>query len=583
MTPAITEEQQLQRLNELWQRAWPRGVTRELRYPHGDGLMTAYLEAAAREHPDRTAVLFYGHRMTYRELDDLSSRFAGFLQREGVVSGDRVAVYLSNCPQFHVVFYGILKAGAIHVPINPMFKPAELRYELEDTEPKVIVTLEDLVPLLEQVRDPATSTAVVVTTLGEYLPEDPEIRLHPTLEGVASHPTPAEDVAGWNAYREAVAGSPAEPVEQDPDAIAALNYTGGTTGMPKGCMHTQRDMVYTAACSAVSLDGPSGHDVTLVFVPEFWIAGEDEALITPVFLGITCVLLNRWDPVGVIQAIERYRVTNMIAPADSYVEMLEEPTLATADLGAFHHPRTMSFVQKLTPELRQRWREVVGDHSVLRETSYGMTETHTMDTMILGFHEDDYDLRGRPVFCGVPFPGTEIKIVDFESGELLPLGEEGQILIRTPSLLKGYWNKPEATREQLPDGWLRTGDVGLIDEDGCLHYLSRRKEMLKVNGMSVFPTEIEVLLNQHPHIESCSVIGMPDPASGEVPVACVVPVPGAALSQDKLTAWCRANMATYKVPRIQVLEEFPMTTTGKVKKEELKRLVASHDDGPARS
>lgn len=576
MAPALSEEQHLRQLRELWERNWPQGIPRELEYPQGDGLMTDYLEAAARAHPDRTAIVYYGRRMTYRELDDLSDRFAGFLQRAGVAPGDRVAVYLSNCPQFHVVFYGILKAGAIHVPINPMFKEAELRYELEDTEPSVIVTLEDFVPLIEEVRDRGRLHTVVVTTLGEYLPDEPEIRLHPTLADAAREPTPTDDVSGWIAYQDAIRGEPqAELVEQDPDAIAALNYTGGTTGMPKGCMHTQRDMVYTAACSALSLEAPGGEDVTLVFVPEFWIAGEDEALITPVFLGITCVLLNRWDAPGVIEALEHYRVTNMIAPADSYVEMLDEPTLATADLASFRHPRTMSFVQKLTPELRNRWRQAVGDHSVLRETSYGMTETHTMDTMILGFQQDDYDLQGRPVFCGIPFPETEVKIVDFETEELRPVGEEGQILIRTPSLLKGYWNKPDATREQLPDGWLRTGDVGLIDEDGCLHYLSRRKEMLKVNGMSVFPTEIEVLLNQHPGIESCSVIGMPDPSTGEIPVACIVVAPGGdGLDEEELIAWCRRNMATYKVPRIQILEEFPMTTTGKVKKEELKRLVS---------
>ena len=564
----------LERLHELWRTHWPADVPLELSYPHGQ-VLTDYLRARARQVPDRAVIVYYGYELTFAELDDASDRFAGHLEREGLGPGSRVAVFMSNCPQFLIAFYGILKAGCVHVPVNPMFKEAELAFELEDTEPGLVVTFEELLPLLERVRDPEVTTGVVVTTSAEYLPAEPTLPVPSGVDQAPRAPTPATGVGGWTAFADAIAGDPpTDPVPGDPDRLAALNYTGGTTGMPKGCEHTQRDMVYTSACTSLGSDDDQP-DVSLVFIPVFWIAGENSVVIAPVFTGTTCVLLNRWDPDAVLAAIERYGVTRMSATVDNYLELMDHPRFDETDLSSLRTSAAMSFVKKLTPEIRELWRRRAGDHLALREASYGMTETHTMDTLTYGFQDDDLDLHSQPVFVGVPYPGTEIKIADFETGELVPLGDNGEIVIRTPSLLKGYWRRPDATADAIRDGWLHTGDVGTLDEEGFLHFLGRRKEMLKVNGMSVFPTEIEVLLNQHPDVDSCSVVGMPDPRTGEIPVACVIPADGGAeLTEESLVAWCKENMATYKVPRIRILEEFPMTTTGKVKKEELKQSLA---------
>jgi len=203
---------------------------------------------------------------------------------------------------------------------------------------------------------------------------------------------------------------------------------------------------------------------------------------------------------------------------------------------------------------------------VLHEAAYGMTETHTSDSFVHGFQDDNYDLDQRPVFCGLPVPGTAFKIADFETGATLPVGAEGEICVKTPSLLTGYWNKPEATAAALRNGWLHTGDIGQIGEDGCLHFLGRSKEMLKVNGMSVFPSEIEVLLSKHPDIEAAAVIGTPDARRGELPVAFILLAEGATSDPEAIRAWCKDNMATYKVPLIEIVESMPLTDTGKIKK-----------------
>ncbi|MGH3303185.1 MAG: AMP-binding enzyme [Streptosporangiaceae bacterium] len=204
-----------------------------------------------------------------------------------------------------------------------------------------------------------------------------------------------------------------------------------------------------------------------------------------------------------------------------------------------------------------------------------MTETHTIDTFVTGMDDGDRDLSSRPVFCGLPMPGTELKVVGFDSGALVPLGEEGEICIRTPSLFHGYWRNPEATAAALRAGWLHTGDIGMIDDDGCLHFLGRRREMLKVNGMSVFPSEIEVLLSHHPDVQGSGVVGVADPRSGEVPVAFVQLRVAAQVSEQSLTAWCREHMTGYKVPRIRIVDELPLTATGKVKKHVLAEQLRS--------
>ena len=562
---ALSEKEYLDQLRALWSKAWPKGTPRTPQYPHGEIALSEYLRTWAEKQPERPAVIFYGNVLTYADLDRQSDRFAALLSSKGVRKGDRVAVFLPNCPQFHIVFFGILKLGAIHVPVSPLSRAFELEYELNDTDAEVIVVLDQLIETVRQVKGKTSLREMIVTSFADVIPENPAIPVPDSVQMPRIVTADATDLLPALAAMGEVAPLPPAKL----DDIAALNYTGGTTGMPKGCVHTQGDMVYTAAANyGIALD-TNNDSVFLSFFPEFWIAGENLGLIFPLFAGATLVLLARWDPVGVLTAIDKYKVTIMAMPVDGAVELMDHPRFKQFSLASIRQIRVVSFVKKLNPEYRRRWKELTG--TTLAESSWGMTETHTSNTFTTGFQDNDFDLTSQPIFVGLPVPGAEFKITDFETGEIVPIGEEGEIRVRTPSLLKSYWNKPEATAEALVDGWLRTGDIGVIDTDGFLHFLGRRKEMLKVKGMSVFPPEIEALLGQHPAVLGSGVVGREDADKGQVPVAFIQLKPEARgrTSPDEIQAWCKERMAVYKVPEVRIVEALPMTATGKVKKQEL--------------
>ncbi len=561
----MDEARYLAELRALWAANWPAGVPTEPRYPWGEATLPEYLHRWAGKQPDKPALIFYGTEISYAELDRLSDAFAALLAAHGAVRGDRVAVFLPNCPQFTVAFYGILKLGCVHVPVNPMFKEHELLYELEDTGAVIMLAQDQLMPLVRTVRDRTTLRTVFTTSLAEMIPAEPTL---PVPEGAAQ---PKQDCPGTIDLLPALqTAGPPPRATTGLDDVAALNYTGGTTGMPKGCVHTQRDMLYTAATTNTCANGSDHRDVMLNFHPVFWIAGENFGLIFPVVCGATLVLLARWDPLAWMAAVQRYRVTLAGLLVDNAVAILDHPDVGRYDLRSLRSTRVSSFVKKLNETYRRRWQALTG--VMMIEAAWGMTETHTCDTFTTGQQRDDFDLKSQPIFVGLPVPGTEFKIAAFDTGELLPLGSEGEIVVRSPSQLKSYWNKPEATAASIKDGWFHTGDIGLLDTDGFLHFLGRRKEMLKVTGMSVFPAEIEALLGQHPAVIGSGVIGRPDERRGQVPAAYVLADPAAGLTEAALAEWCRQNMATYKVPTIHIVDSLPMTATGKVKKEELAKL-----------
>ncbi|KRE35880.1 acyl-CoA synthetase [Janibacter sp. Soil728] len=541
--------QHLDEIRRRQERVRPAGLPRDVVHPLGERAVPEYLDEWARRQPERAAVVHDDVVTSYRELADRHARWAGWLRAKGVAPGDRVGVHLGNVPEFVVAFLGTLRAGCVHVPINPMFQHAELVHELGDSDASVVVTS---APLAQRLCDAAAQTRVrtVVVLGGEGDPL-------PSVAGV--------EVVRWS---DTVTAQPLVEPARDLEALAALNYTGGTTGLPKGCEHTQRHMVYTAV-SAAGANGLVGTEiVSLCFIPVFWIAGEDLGILIPLVMGGTTVLLERWEAATVVDLVERHRVTMTAATVESYLDILALPGIAERDLTSFTAPMAMSFVRKLTPDVRRRWSEAVGAGSVLREGSYGMTESHTVDVVPYGFHEGDHDLLSEPVFCGLPVPGTDVVVVDPATAEPMGFGESGEILLRSPSIMTRYWRNPAASAEQLRDGWLHTGDTGYLDDDGCLHYLARSKDLIKVKGMSVFPAEVEMILAGHPDIASVAVVPAEDEDSGQRPVAFVSLGEGGATPAD-LEAWASGQMATYKVPLVEVVEDFPMTDTGKIRKAEL--------------
>ena len=562
------EESYLAHVRVLQSELWPSGVPREPVFPLGRKPLTEYLRDWAGRQPDKPAVLFYGRATTYGELDRLSDRFAAMLARLGARKGDRVAVFLPNCPQFYICFFGILKAGCVHVPVNPMFTRPELTYELNDTGARIVVAHDQLAHLVGEVRAECGVEHVIVTSFLDALPDEPEGPLPAALTTPRVAVPNSIDMMGALTQEN---GAP-PVVDVSLDDIAALNYTGGTTGMPKGCVHTQFDMLFTGAVMGSISMSVTREDVIINFWPIFWMAGEDVGIILPIVTGATCVLLARWDPAAFMSAVERDRATISNMVVDNAVEVMNHPDAGKYDLSSLREVLVASFVKKLNPAFREGWRKLTG--TVLREAAWGMTETHSYDAFNRGWQDDDRDLKQRQIFCGLPVPQTDFKIMEFDSNKIMPLGVEGELCVRTPSLLKGYWNMPDATGEGLVDGWLRTGDIGMISEIGTIHFLGRRKEMLKVKGMSVFPSEIESVLGQHAAVTGSGVIGRVDGARGQVPVAFVTVLPErrAEMTEAALEAFCRERLAVYKIPEIRIVESLPMTATGKVKKEELAKL-----------
>ncbi|WP_211233335.1 AMP-binding protein [Brevibacterium album] len=561
---------ELAALRTLWPAEVPR---RPAVLPAGPGLAETVRHWAA-ERPDAVAVSYYGWEETWSELAGRVAATAGWLASHGVGTGDRVAVFMGNCPQYVHTFLAVAWLGAVYVPSNPMYRAEELRHQLEDSgavhlfaPPAARAVVDSALARLDhEVAVTWTDPAAVFAVPGAPAP----------TAGLPSAVPSREDAGDWERV---LASAPAEPVPVDPDRLAALNYTGGTTGRPKGCEHTIGHMAYTAA-SAMAGSGTAvageKREVTLGFLAMFWIAGQNLSLLLPIYGGGEIAVLGRWHPRVALETIADRGVTRIVSPADGYGELLEllaSPECRELDLSSLEQCQAVSFVRKLDIGLRREWEARTG--ITLREASFGMTETHTSDTFTLGLQTGDMDLRAQPVYCGFPVPGTEIVVVD-EELHPVPVGQEGEILVHSPSVTTGYWHNPRATADTLVEGWLRTGDTGRFDEHGALTYLARTKEMIKVKGMSVFPSEVESLLRMHPGVQTVAVAPREDPERGQVPVAFVVPaadVPAAEgapaegpLTAEALTAWARENMAVYKVPEFVFVEEMPMTATGKIRK-----------------
>ncbi|HZF83472.1 MAG TPA: AMP-binding protein [Burkholderiaceae bacterium] len=529
-------------------------------YPFGEQPLHEYLREHARRQPGKAALVWYGREISYAELDRLSDAFAQTLHRIGVGKGDRVALFLQNCPQYLIAHFGIQKLGAIVSPCSPMFKAHEFAYQVGDLGARAIVAADHLVPIVQSVRDRVDVSHVYSVRYSDFLPGDPSIRVPD--EVAARRPVPEGTVD----FAEAVADPAPNPPrpELSMDDVALMTYTSGTTGMPKGAMLSYRNALYKTAVGA-QMFRIRNDDTMLAVAPVYHIAGMICGVTLLAFTGATIVLLNRLDALAALQSIERFRVTWWYAMAPMLVAAMNEPGADRFDLSSLHTTMGTSFGIKLTEELAKKW-SAFANGCLVYEAGYGLSETHTNDVLM----PRDAVRWGTN---GVPGPGVELKILG-EDGESLPVGQTGQIVVRSAGVFHGYWNRPEATAEVLKDGWVHTGDIGKLDDDGYLTFIGRVKEMIKVSGFSVFPEEVESILILHPSVKQVAVIGVPDADKGEVVKAFVVPNGDAAnapaFDRDGLIAWAKENMSHYKVPRqLELLDALPATGTGKV----LRRLL----------
>ncbi len=550
-------------------------------YRHGRRPLHEYLRLHARETPDKPALVWYGRRIGYAELDALSDRFAQCLHERGIGQGDVVMLFMHNCPQHLVAHLGVQKLGAVVSTCNPLSKAYEFGHQARELDAAAVVAGDELMGVVELSGVLRTVRHVFAVDYGRMLPRvlAMDVPNEVRLRGDARAPLPsfatdfddAVDAAGPLRHRPDI----------DIEDVALMAYTSGSTGLPKAAMLSHHNVIFKAAVSA---DGfaISADDVMLSDTGLHHISGMTTGLTVPIYAGATLVLLHRFDGVAVLQAIEACRVSWWYTMAPGLPSALGADDAHTFDLSSLRTTVATSFGVQLTEPLARRW-SAFANGCLVYEAGYGLSETHTCDTL-MPRDAIKWGTNGKPV------PGVEVRIVDPDGGGDLPCGERGEILLRGPAAFKGYWRRPEATAEAAcAGGWVRTGDIGVLDDEGYLTFLGRAKEMIKVWSYSVFPEEVEAILATHPDVRQVAVVGCPDPNRGEALQAYVVLSAAAAAramlasgheAEDQIIEWCLKHMAHYKVPRSVILRHgLPTTGSGKLLRRMLREPAASAPAG----
>jgi long-chain acyl-CoA synthetase len=499
------------------------------------------LTHGAEHHPENVAVVFRDVSLTYRELEALTNRFARALAALGVAKGDRVCVLSPNCPEYIIAFYAIARVGAVASPMNPSYREREIEYQLNDTEAVAIVVHRSLVPLVENVRPHARHLRHVI----------------------AVGPGPVT-VPAVKTFAELIAPQPATPparVALQEDDLVALPYSSGTTGLPKGVMITHRNLV-TNNLQFVACIRMRETDRLMLFLPFYHIYGT-MLMGAAVYTGATCVLMERFEPVECLELVQRHRVTLFFVVPPVLLMLSNWPELAKYDLSSLR--TTMVGAAPVAPELARRFKQLT---SVPVLQGYGMTEASPL-THVNPVYDEGLNVVDS---AGLLAHDTAHKIVDIETGEReLPPGEVGEVCIRGPQIMRGYWRAPEATAAALRGGWYYSGDIGYVDERGYLFIRDRKKEMIKFKGFGIAPAEIEALLVEHPAVADAAVIGKPHPEAGEIPKAFVVKKKGQELTAGEVVAFVKGRLANYKVPgEVEFVDAIPKTPSGKILRRVLK-------------
>jgi acyl-CoA synthetase (AMP-forming)/AMP-acid ligase II len=542
-------------MEKIWDKSWPHDIPRKLEFPNRP--LHDFLRENAERNPEKVAINYYGKKIGFRELDDLSDRFATALNDFGLKKGDRVSLYLENCPQFVIAYYGILKAGGVVVAANPMFKADELLYELKDSGTRIIIALDHLYPMVKEVRKKMQLPRVIVTSYWDFLPENPALPIHPSMQPPKAVFPQTLDFLD---LLEKTKPDPPRPEINTHDDLALLQYTSGTTGLPKGAMITHYSLLFNTVGSTVWTQ-ITEDDVHLSVLPFFHVTGMIHGMNRPVYSGTTNVMISRFDTETAIRAINDFRCTVWVSITTMNVAVVNFPDIHRYNLQSLKH--CSSGGAPIPKEILQRWREIVGPELV---EGYGLSET------ISQTHVNPVS-NPRYGSVGIPHFGVECRIVDMDTQAEVPVGQEGELLIKGPMVTRGYWNNPEETEKVLQNEWFATGDIARMDQDGYFYIVERKKDMIKASGYSVFPAEVEALMYEHPAVQEVAVIGVPDPHRGENVKAFIIlrPQYGRRVKETEMIAWAKNKMAAYKYPRIvEFVDELPKTGSGKILKRALR-------------
>ncbi|MGW1890949.1 AMP-binding protein [Streptomyces sp. NPDC002004] len=531
-----------------------------------DSLVHAFRAVAAAS-PGRTALAYFDARLSYRETDALSDAVAGHLAARGVAPGDRVALMLQNTPHFVIALLGAWKAGAIVVPVNPMYKSAEVGHVLRDAEVTALVCADRAWEAYLRACAADSPVRVVLTACERDLQSRDDLRVL-AFERIPQA-ADAEDL-----LTVARTGTPApDGRAPGPDDIALISYTSGTSGTPKGATNTHRNIMYNAERQRTGHGLPEG-SVYFGLAPLFHITGMVAQLAACFTGGGTLALAYRFEAGVVLDAFLEHRPAYTVGPATAFMALAAHPAVTRDHFASFRI--ISSGGAPLPPALVEKFRAGFGPYI---HNGYGLTECTAPCASVPPGRQAPVDAASGTLAVGVPGPETLVRIVD-ELGREVPLGEQGEILVRGPQVVPGYWRRPEATEKAFPGGELRTGDIGFMDAAGWLYVVDRKKDMINASGFKVWPREVEDVLYTHPAVREAAVVGIPDGYRGETVKAYVSLRPGAGAAPEELAAYCKERLAAYKYPRqVEILDDLPKTTSGKI----LRRELRSAGGAPAQS
>ena len=531
---------------------WPDQVPHFLELPQTS--LYSNLTVSALRYPQHPAILYYGSALSYAELERQAEALAGYLQHVGVKAGDRVLLYMQNSPQFVIGFYAIMRANAVVVPVNPMNRKAELEYLIADTEAAVALCGLELLDNFDGLIGTGSLREVIASAYSEYITEPTDLELPDAvlLQG------PAPQRPGISRWQDALAaGHPPGPLTAGPDDNCVIPYSSGTTGNPKGCVHTHHSaMATTVYCSVW---GNAQHDsVQLVSVPMFHVTGMQVCMNGAIYIGGTQVVMTRWDRKVAAQLIQDHRITGWRNISTMVVDLLSEPSIDDYDLtslqgiGGGGAAMPAAVAAKLQAKTGLQYAE-----------GYGLSETISATHM-------NPPQAPKPQCLGIPIIGVDSRIIDVETLQELGVGQTGEIVLHGEQVFGGYWRRDEATAEAFIElegkRFFRSGDIGYYDEEGYFFLVDRVKRMINASGFKVWPAEVESLLYGHPAIREVCIISSPDERRGETAKAVVVLAAGQEqVSADEILTWCQQNMSAYKCPKqIAFAESLPKSPTGKI-------------------
>lgn len=548
-----------------WVKKYDKGVPEHIDYPSLP--LFHLLEESARKYPDKACTIFKGASVSYKEMNELTDRVAAALAGMGVKKGDRIGIFMPNTPQFVIAYFGVLKAGGVVVATNPLYSAREIEYQVNDAGIEIMLVMSNYYNLIKKAQSNTKIRKVIVTNIKEYLPPLLAFLFGLTKEkkGGFRVDLAAEDI--W--FKDFIA--PYKPEDRPkldigPDDVALFQYSGGTTGVSKGAIALHRNLVANALQIRYWMPGAiDGTEIVLMAIPLFHVYGMVAGMLFAIYAGASMVMIpNPRDLADVLGNLQKYKATIFPGVPTMYNAINNNPDAKAGKYNLSSIKACISGSAPLMRETKERFEALTGGKLV---EGYGLSEAPTAT------HCNPVYGENRTGSIGLPLSDVDCRIINLDDGvTVMPVGEVGELVIKSPQLMKGYHNMPTETVNTLRDGWLYTGDIARMDEDGYFYIVDRKKELIKPGGYQVWPREVEEVIAAYPKVLEVGVAGVPDAYRGETVKAWVVLKPGETATEDEIRQFCKENIASFKVPtQVEFRQELPKTTVGKVLRRELVR------------